>query len=190
MAIVNTESFRPPSLESIPPQVRLGHAVRGSGTSPSSVLRDALDIASGRLSLDARPPREKRAVSRAEEILKARPRPIYAFLGLLHPDLGTVGLIVSPTWAKRCVQGVSRCDTGGLAGRFGGFACVEEEKLEEALLEVSFMEESVDRWLGEFAGEVQKSYTRAERDYVAGEEPECMGWQDIRPRAVELGGQT
>src|SRR6185369_6075118 len=95
-------------------RVRLGHAVRAKSDDDSGALMIALKVSAGSESLAAREPNDSAAVLLAEKILEAEPRPTYAFVGLLHPQLGTVGLIISPDWAARCLQGASKCDTGGL----------------------------------------------------------------------------
>ena len=164
--------------------VRFGHAVKGTDHSESSALDHALAVAAGSQALAPRKPVSVEAVTQAEAILKAIPRPVYAFVGLLHPELGTVGLIISPGWARRCLQGVSKCDSGGLLGRLGGFACIEDGDLEGALLEVSLIEDSLDQWLVVFTSELRKSYLQAEHGYVSGEEPDCSGWKDIRSRCI------
>ena len=72
--------------------VRLGHAVRSESGDGDDALSMALGLLEGSRLLTSRTPANPDAVCRAEQILGADPRPIYAFIGLLHPQLGTVGL--------------------------------------------------------------------------------------------------
>jgi len=101
-------------------RVRLGHTLgdRSSSADDSAVCL-AVAVANGDTRLEPRLPVDPTAVLGAEFLLGAIPRPVYAFVGSLHPDLGCVGLVLSRTWASRSVQGVTRCDSGG------GFSCDE-----------------------------------------------------------------
>lgn len=170
-------------------QVRLGHAL-GDKSNPadSDAVLSALRIARGDEELTAREPTARQAVLRAERVLRipSNERPIYAFLGDLHPKLGSVGIIVERRWCS-CIQGVSRCDTGGLAGQAGAFARLAGGKVDEALRRLSFIEENeVANWPEEFCRELGASYEDV-KQYVAGDRPNSQDWQndDIRRTLLE-----
>jgi hypothetical protein len=165
-------------------RVRLGHAVRVAAEDDHGALVLALKVASGSGALEPREPHESAAVLSAEKILQADPRPVYAFVGLLHPELGTVGLIVSPGWVARCLQGASRCDSGGLAGKLGAFACVTDP--EKHLIEISFISPSAEGWLEEFLSELGASYG-TDHEYVSGQEPNYTKWRDVRATCIDYG---
>lgn len=165
-----------------PQKVRLGHAILDEGASEGSALTFALKLLEGKIQLEARPPRDGAAVSAAEAIMELEDRPIYAFLGLLHPELGTVGIIIVPAWASRCARGVSRCDSGGLGGGKGGFACVKNKT--EALRALLFTGKGLEQWESAFLEEISRSYTAAEVDYVHGVTPEYTDWHDARAEGI------
>jgi hypothetical protein len=79
-------------------EVRLGHALRGG---PQAV-EEAVGIARGMLELLPRQPADREAVDAAESALGVAPdaRPVYAYLGDLHPALGTVGLVLERSWLR------------------------------------------------------------------------------------------
>lgn len=165
-----------------PCSVRLGHAIRVASDVDDAALRLAVEISAGASKLTPRDPDCSSAVLGAEELLKATPRPIYAFVGLLHPELGTVGLIISMNWASRSLQGVSRCDSGGLAGRMGAFACAQDPR--PRLLEISYLPPNVGQWATDFSDEVSSSYAKGKWDYVSGVEPQSSHWSDIRAECI------
>lgn len=169
-------------------RVRLGHAVRTSSQRHDGALALALQVAAGAARLDPRPPDDGEAVLAAEKVLAADPRPVYAYLGLLHPELGTVGLIVSIAWAARCLQGASKCDSGGLAGRRGAFSCVEDPPTH--LLALSFSGGALIRWQEEFRREIAGSYRHIDEDYVSGTEPDSSNWNDIRAICIAFARQN
>jgi hypothetical protein len=144
----------------------------------------AINVANGSQPLAAREPNNSVAVLRAERILGANPRPIYAFVGLLHPELGTVGLIITPDWVSRCLQGASRCDSGGFMGRMGAFACVADP--DSLLPALSYCSPEPNRWLAEFLSELAQSYPAA-IEYVSGTRPNCAAWKDVRAECIEYG---
>jgi hypothetical protein len=152
-------------------------------------VREAVDIARGDLALVARSPADPSAVSAAEQVLGIGPgaRPLYAYLGDLHPELGTVGLIVERSWL-RSLTGVTRCDSGGLGGRRGGFATLSPAEAASALSALSFSPTSLPSWPDEFAREVDTSYALGRVGYVDGELPDVRAWQD--PRATCIARAT
>ena len=164
------------------PNVRLGHAVRGADDHDVAPLTTALGVISGKVELMPRPPREPDAVLAAERALGGA-RQIYAFMGHLHALLGTVGIIVSPKWATRCLTGASRCDSGGLAGGFGGFACIANR--DASLKALSYDGTGLKRWIFDFREEMISSYTDAEAGYVRGTVPDYNGWSDDRVACIE-----
>ncbi|MBN8737885.1 MAG: hypothetical protein J0H86_00070 [Xanthomonadaceae bacterium] len=162
--------------------LRAGHAVLSHSQSDDGDLVLALDVAAGNVELLPRTPREEEIVTKAEKLLSTR-RPIYAYVGFLHPELGTVGLIVAPGWARRSLFVAVRCDSGGLIGGYGGFKCVGE-KCEEMLLEVAFRDEDLPNWSGEFQAEVKASYEGNAFNYVSGQTPNFEAWKDIRVECI------
>jgi hypothetical protein len=165
-------------------RVRLGHALDVSRFEDDEVVREALAIACGLKLLAPRPPNDGVAVEAAERCLGADPRPIYAYVGDLHPGLGQVGLIFSCRWLLRCGQGISRCDSGGLAGRRGGFSVLEPTEVDVALRAVSFTNEQLPAWHVEFESELTTSYDSGLPDYVVGAVPRHETWADVRRRCI------
>jgi hypothetical protein len=165
-------------------EVRLGHAVRTDDNDDDAALTLALGVASATAKLEHRPPREPSAVLAAEQVLGSPIRPIYAYVGSLHPDLGTVGMVIAPTWGKRCIRGTSRCDSGGLMGGFGGFACVTNKV--SSLQSVFYAGTALARWESDFRAEVVSSYAAAEPDYVRGAVPDSKGWRDVRAQCIQF----
>jgi len=164
-------------------EVRLGHAILEDGAVEDGALNFALELIEGTVHLAPRLPREAAAVGSAESIMKLKQRPIYAYLGLLHPELGTVGIIIVPDWISRCALGVSRCDSGGLAGGKGGFVCVKDKAA--SLQALCFTEERLALWESEFFEEVANSYKAAEMDYVHGITPNYGAWKDARAEGIQ-----
>jgi hypothetical protein len=156
--------------------------VRGADDHDVAPLTTALDLISGRVELEPRPPREPGAVFAAEHELGGA-RSIYAFVGLLHEALGTVGIVVSPKWATRCLRGASRCDSGGLAGGFGGFACITDRHA--SLQTLSYEGTALGQWKSAFQEEMITSYTDAEASYVRGALPDYEAWTDDRVTCIE-----
>jgi hypothetical protein len=163
--------------------VRLGHSLRGGAGAVEEVIR----IVRGAAVITARSPEDAPAVGLAEQVLGVRPdaRPVYAYVGDLHPALGTVGLIVNRTWCHAST-GVTRCDSGGLAGRRGSFAMLDEREAVASLRDLSFGPAELRDWPSAFANEVAGSYVDAGA-YVDGQEPDVSGWADVRARCIGAG---
>jgi hypothetical protein len=167
--------------------VRLGHTL-GDRSDPAddSAVRLAVAVANGHTKLEPRLPVDPTAVLGAESILGAHPRPVYAFVGSLHPDLGCVGLVLSRTWASRSVQGVTRCDSGGLFARRGAFGCLVADEPAAALVALSTpaMCAAVD-WEPHFAEEIDSRHPGGVAGYVAGDVPNLdKESEDVRARCV------
>lgn len=170
-----------------PHGIRLGHALGDrSSVADDAAVRFAVDVANGDATLDPRLPVDPRAVLGAERILGADPRPVYAFLGSLHPDLGCVGLILSRDWARRSIQGLTRCDSGGLFARRGNFACLAEDEPARALVALSTPATcAAFEWEDHFAQEISARHPRGVDGYIAGEEPGLdVDIDDIRARCL------
>lgn len=167
--------------------VRLGHTLGDrAGTADDSAVRLAVAVANGDTKLEPRLPIDPTAVLGAEQLLGASPRPVYAFVGSLHPDLGCVGLILSRAWAGRSVQGVTRCDSGGLFARRGGFGCLGADESARALVALSTpaMCTAAD-WEEHFAEEIGSRHPRDAAGYVAGDVPNLDSEnEDVRARCV------
>jgi hypothetical protein len=112
------------------------------------------------------------AVSEAEAALGLKVRPVYAYVGDLHPALGKVGLIISHRWYRRRPLGVSRCDTGGLVGRIGGFNCLKEAGAAKRALRKLTMKRRPD-WSLWFRFELFRSHGGLDgwRRYLRGHPP-------------------
>lgn len=138
-------------------------------------------IASGSRPLVPRDPADRSAVTTAEDVLGISPdaRPIYAYLGDLHPGLGTIGLIIERGWLCS-LAGVTKCDSGGLGGRRGAFQALDPVEAADALRALTFSAASIDSWSPAFADEVGASYVNGPTGYVTGDEPDTTSWQDAR----------
>lgn len=165
--------------------MRLGHAYRADGCAndEDEELQQVVRILRGEESLRSRAPRDPRNVSRAEQILCPDVSPIYAFMGCLHPKLGTIGLIISRDCLDR-LHGGSRCDSGGLTGRYGGFRAIPADQVEAQLRALSFFSAEIE-WSSRFSAEISESYLQV-RQYVDGSLPNHTKLGDIRTQCVEL----
>ena len=169
--------------------IRLGHAIAPLGDERAA-LREAIDVAAGRVTLQPRAPRVASVVLQAEQWLGASPRPVYAYVGDLHPALGTIGLIVDRGWADHgAVQGASRCDSGGLAGGLGEFAAIPAADRQGSLASLSFPQcgDDVGRWPDRLEDEIAQSQARGADGYVDGDVPDASAWGDARSRALAAG---
>jgi len=150
----------------MPDNIRFGHALRieGSGSSEEEreMFREILSIFQGEEVLRPREPIQDGVVFQAESLLgvERENRPIYAFVGDLHHHLGTLGLIIARSWGQKEIQGLTRCDSGGLTGRLGFFQNVQEHEVEQALYRVSTPDTcSCSDWHDSFAQELRESYS-------------------------------
>lgn len=165
--------------------VRLGHAIRDDvDRGGADAVSAAISIVAGATSLVPRVPADRAAVDATEQALgiSAAARPLYAYVGDLNPSLGTVGLIVDRSWCRE-LTGVTRCDSGGLGGRRGGFAVLTESQALAALGALSFAGATLSSWDAELATEVDASYPATEA-YVTGVEPDVSAWNDARATCV------
>lgn len=162
--------------------MRLGHALRGG----ADAVQEAVDIVRGARPLLPRQPSDPAAVDAAESVLGISPdaRPIYAYLGDLHPGLGTVGLVIERSWLQT-LTGVTRCDSGGLVGRRGAFTVLTDGEAISALRTLTFTGESLRDWEPAFGPEIGTSYHHGASGYVNGDEPDVSTWQDPRGRCFE-----
>lgn len=169
-----------------PQHIRLGHALgdRSLGLDEDS-LECAVRIVTGDMPLAPRDPVDESTVQGAEQVLGARPRPIYAFVGDLHPDLGSVGLVLSRAWSRRALQGATRCDSGGLFAGKGLFAHVAASSRSDTLCALSDPQSfELVQWEECFADEVFRSYERGAYGYVEGDVPESSSWDDARAHCI------
>ena len=163
--------------------MNLGHCIGDNHTVTGSAALDALEIGLGRQTLAPRDPTFSDAVRAAEAVLGADPRPVYCYLGCLHPGLGTVGLIFDRGCCDDGLQGISRCDSGGLVGGIGIFGYLPEDEREVELLALSFGPDHLDGWPDQFDLELTSSYPSPER-YALGDEPDTSGWHDARSQIL------
>jgi hypothetical protein len=177
-------------MEIVADDLHLGHALgdKGAGVDGRAVGL-ALDIAIGTAKLEPRPPSDPVCVKRAETVLGAAPPPIYTFIGDLHPELGSVGVVFSRRWASRCLQGVSRCDTGGMAGLKGCFAELASESAATVALRAVSSPDGIPaaEWEGRFKEEIDSSYSEGALGYVRGDRPNVLTWSDARRKCIEAG---
>src|SRR5712664_347416 len=159
--------------------IRLGHAYRSDpGVSTDKELEVVVNILNGKASLEARKPNEPTVVSRAEKILGISKPVIYAFVGCLHHDLGRIGLVISPDCLEGRLQGVTRCDSGGLAGRVGSFIHIADADVPGALIALSIIGGKPD-WYALFDDELTRSYP-SPAEYILGTVPDYGSWTDAR----------
>lgn len=167
-------------------RVRLGHSLgdRWIGIDIDA-LRHAVDIVTGKIRLEPRPAFDPATVARAEGVLDARPRPVYSYAGDLHPDLGSVGLILSHDWAERSIQGASKCDSGGLAGGKGCFVHIPDSERDAELQSISSPGAfTASDWSAHLDQEITTSYGGI-IEYVNGHEPDSSTWNDARSKCID-----
>ena len=169
-------------------EVRLGHALRGG---PEAV-EEAVGIARGMIDLLPRPPVDRDAVGAAESALGVTQdaRPVYAYLGDLHPALGTVGLVLERSWLRDKLTGVTRCDSGGLIGRRGAFAMLTTDETAGTLQALTFSGELLHGWEPAFGTELTDSYRDGPVGYVNGVEPDVSTWKDARVKCFLQAGAS
>lgn len=159
-------------------EIRLGHALRCDGED-EALLTHANEIAWGRATLTARTPSDTAVVTGAEQLLGYSPstRPIYTFLGDLHPALGEIGLVFSRSWASREAGSVTRCDSGGLFGGKGDFQSFGGTADRQSALQRLSTPNTCGAadWEATFRDEVDASYTTP-RTYVDGDRPDSTSW--------------
>jgi len=137
-----------------------------------------------------RQPSDGASVSKAERLLGLDDahRPVYAYVGRLEPDLGSIGLIISRDWFVAAPHGVTRCDTGGLAGRKGGFACLSETEADEALVTLSFS--AAEPWEKQLDAEVDSAHA-SWNSYLNGATPQSVDrLGNVRHRSVAHAENT
>jgi hypothetical protein len=151
-------------------------------------MRRVVGLLQGRFLLEPREPLAVSAVSGAECVLGHQGRPIYAYVGDVHPQLGVIGLVLSRDWQ---MQDVSRCDTGGLFAGIGDFAGAgNQDAREQALHRLNFRGPSVSDWQAAFEAEIIEVHGGAS-NYVRGVRPELEKFpaNDIRKECVAHGLQ-
>lgn len=163
--------------------MNLGHCIGDRHSRSGSAAVDAIDIALGNVQLAPRNPTDLASVMAAEAVLGADPRPVYCYVGCLHPGLGTVGLIYDRSCCDTGLQGISRCDSGGLAGGVGMFVWVPEADRNTSLLELSYRDGELRDWSEAFIDEIKSSYASTD-DYARGEQPDVAAWNDVRADCI------
>ena len=164
--------------------MRFGHAFPNprDPRAPDPVL-ELCQLLDGSTPIGPREPVRADVVSGAERILDIQPdnRPVYAYVGSLHPELGRVGLILRGDWFDRNPHGTTRCDSGGLAGRCAAFSVLSEAEAEEALLQLSFR--AADPWEPALQMEVAAAFG-SYRAYLEGRAPADASLHDVRDRCI------
>jgi hypothetical protein len=171
--------------------VRFGHAFPNPKESQTGdPIGDAADLLKGALVLGPRDPSDESAVWLAESILNIdrTKRPVYAYVGCLHPDMGRIGIIMGYEWFVREPHGVSRCDTGGLAGCRGGFRHLSPAEAAAAVSSLSYSPPHPG-WRQFLAKEVRTSFG-VWKSYLRGDEPTVTTWRDVRRRCIEAVRNT
>ena len=93
--------------------------------------------------------------------------------------------MIERSWL-RALTGVTRCDSGGLVGRRGAFAVLEDPEAIGALRELTLSGPALPAWEPAFTEEVTTSYVQGASGYVNGEEPDVSTWQDLRAVCFQL----
>lgn len=170
------------------PRVRFGHAFPNPRDKEApDPVKEIWDILMNNEALGPREPTDLGTVSKAERLLGIKPnkRPVYAYVGCLHEELGSIGLVITPEWFGKDAQGVSRCDTGGLIGKKGGFAHLEDEEAEKALNTLSHHPSY--NWEEELHQEVESAFG-GWPDYLRGNTPNAEAYNDVRKQCIKKSG--
>jgi hypothetical protein len=167
-----------------PPVIRFGHAFPHPDDGTADPVEEARKVLSGASRLGPRDPQDSSVVWTAEAVLgidRAR-RPVYAYVGCLHPKLGRIGFIVSQSWFLRDPHGVSRCDSGGLAGCVEGFGYLKPDEARAALLELSHS--ASHPWVRYLMKEVRDAFGEL-REYLRGRPPRPSCYKDARQKCID-----
>lgn len=172
-------------MDAVAQDLRLGHAFPNPKESDEGWVEWAYTLLRGDAQLEARAPTDSIAVQTAEDWLGISPdrRPVYAYVGCLHPALGRIALVLYPTWLDRDPHGVTRCDSGGLAGRFGGFEAIPVDECPVALKELTLS--GTEDWRGELDTEIEQAYEHGHAGYVQGHQPDPGPLDGHRCRCIE-----
>jgi len=166
------------------PPLRFGHAFPHPKDLVADPVGEAYAVLTGTAGLGPRMPQKSSVVWEAERQLGIDPakRPVYTFVGCLHPALGRIGFIVSEGWFGREPHGVSRCDTGGLAGRIGGFSFLDQREAVAALVELSHKPSLP--WEKHLLAEVHSAFGQF-RQYLTGDPPKPSCYRDVRQKCID-----
>ncbi len=173
-------------------KVRLGHSFRAEGSETlAQLLERILSILLGTTKLEPRTPVDPDAVDGAEGVLAYTPgtRPIYAYLGDVHPQLGVVGVVIERgNWT---LEGASRCDTGGLFAGRGGFFTIPDpdraQSVKKLSTPLSFDIANLDQTFNE---ELDQLYEGDAKRYVTGEQPSADKLHPDDPRRTLLSAPS
>jgi hypothetical protein len=167
-----------------PDHILLGHALR-DGPDRSALLAKAAAIVSGSTNLEPREATDPK-VYEAESLLGIDParRPIYVFLGDIHPDLGDLGLVIEREACGGAIHGITRCDSGGLYIPKGFFELAGDDTARRRILtDLSTPNTfAVGEWEAQFSAEIAARFEGDAESYVRGDPPRCDGW--TCPRAA------
>jgi hypothetical protein len=163
--------------------LHLGHAFPHPADTNHDPVQVALDLVYGRQVLGPRDPMDAAAVQTAENGLgiSSMRRPVYTFVGCLHPELGRIGVIVHASWLDLAPHGVTRCDTGGLAGRRGSFEALTLPEATDALITLAV---PLSDWRGLLQEEIRLLYDSVS-DYLCGVQPRLTDLGDCRKTCIE-----
>jgi hypothetical protein len=164
--------------------IRFGHAFPHPLDAAADPIAEAAAVLDGSRPLGPRDPHESSVVWEAERHLgiARNKRPVYVYVGCLHPKLGSIGFIVSRAWFGREPHGVTRCDSGGLVSGRWGFRHLEPAEAVAALLGLSHApdipwEEHLLFEVGDAFGEFRK--------YLSGEVPKPNCYRDARQKCID-----
>jgi hypothetical protein len=166
------------------PVIKFGHAFPHPKDMMADPVGEAAGVLDGTAPLGPRDPHSSSVVWKAEEwlgIVRAK-RPVYAYVGCLHPKLGRIGFIVAQEWFNREPHGVTRCDTGGLAGRVEGFRYLDENEARIALAELSHA--PTHPWKKDLIIEVRGAFGEFRR-YLSGHPPNPNSYADVRQKCID-----
>jgi hypothetical protein len=165
-------------------KIRFGHAFPNPREqAPPDPILELCDLLGGGPGIGPRPPADPNAVSAAEAILGITPskRPVYAYVGCLHPDLGRIGLIVERPWYLEEPHGMTRCDSGGLASRAGNFVYLSRD-VAGALTSLTMR--APNPWEPEIDDEIAAAYSGWDA-YLNGTHPRSNGLDTDRRECFE-----
>jgi len=165
-------------------RIRFGHAFPNPrGSVPSNPVMELCDLLAGGAGIGPRQPSNSNAVSLSETILGiSLRRPVYAYVGCLHPALGRIGLIIDHGWYYEDPHGMTKCDSGGLASCIGGFSCLSADVAARALVDLTLAARTP--WEGEIDDEISAAYPDWDA-YLDGTQPRSDRLDKVRRECME-----